>query len=93
MDTSGRRYQVKSSHWLGLFLLNVSKENGVLFHYPWYLQVGISDKDRKCRTPTGGGVTFFRAATNLQSALHLKPFKVTNKLWESSIAINKNTVA
>lgn len=83
MDNSGRHYQGKSSHWLGLFLLNLSKENGVRFHHtPGTYRLGLQIKIGSTEPPhpTGRGNcitrTFFRAATHLQSALHLNPFKL-----------------
>lgn len=83
MDNSGRLFQVKPSHQLGLFLPP----------YSWDLQVGIAAKDGNCRSQVGGlnHAHFLQGSCSLASCSALKPLKATNKLWESYITVNKNS--
>lgn len=62
---------------------------------PWYLQVGIAEKDGDCRTQPRGlnPAHFLQGSLSFVISSALKPFKATNKLWESYITINKDTVA
>lgn len=82
MNNSGRLYQVKPSHQL----LPLSS---------WDLQVGTADKDGDCRSLNRRAESSSLSSGQLlkSNLLALKPFKATNKLWESYITVNKNTVA
>lgn len=47
---------------------------------PWYLQVGIADKDGDCRTQHGGlnSAQFLQGSLSFVNSSALKPFKATN---------------
>lgn len=76
IDNPGSLYQVKSSHWLGLSFLNLSKEHG---HTPGTHRLGLQTEIGIAEPPPGGlnHPHFLQGqATHLQSSLHLNPLKL-----------------